>query len=149
MAVRAYTEQGTEAVVPNTVPLRESPLPRPHVDYIVERELWIVVEEYRYPDGPNTIVIPYGFTFNLASIPRIIWPLVSSFELGLVGPLVHDFLYGCGGAPGPGACIPERTYTRAEADALFREIMKVEQVPGWRWRIAYRAVRWFGASHWR
>ncbi|MQA91424.1 MAG: DUF1353 domain-containing protein [Gemmatimonas sp.] len=149
MTIRGITVDGEDVAVPTTVPLRESRLARPHIDYIVERELWIVLEEYRYQDRGHTLVIPIGFTFNLASVPRIIWPLVSSFELGLVGPLIHDFLYRVGGRPSPDACIPLRTYSRGEADVLFKEIMKIERVPGWRWRLAYQAVRWLGGSHWR
>lgn len=148
MPIRALEDSGREVRVEPTQALQESPLPRPHIDYMVDRRLWILLAEYRYPDGEHTLILPYGFTCNLASVPRFIWPLMSSFELGIVGPLVHDFLYQRGGKPKPGECVPPRSYTRAEADRLFKEIMKREKVPGWRWRAAYQAVRWFG-SGWR
>lgn len=149
VTVRALTDTGQQIRVNVTVPLRESPLLRPRVDFMVDRNLWILAEEYRYQDGDHALIVPFGFTLNLASIPRPLWTLVSTFELGLVGPIIHDFLYGCGGNPPAGTCVPHRTYTRDEADVLFKELMKREKVPDWRWRTAYQAVRSFGASAWR
>ena len=148
LAVRpVFTREG-EGPVPAPVEQPESELRRPRLDYDVRRRVWYVCEPYAYEDGPYTLTIPEGFTLDLASIPRPLWWLLSSFELGLVGPLLHDFLYGCAGKPGE-ACVPEREYTRKEADDLFREVMEREGVPAWRRQVAYRAVRWFGLGAWR
>lgn len=49
----------------------------------------------------------------------------------------------------PGLVVPPHSYTRREADEVFRQAMKKERVAGWRRWLAYRAVRWFGGGAWR
>ena len=104
---------------------------------------WRLEAAYTYRDDETTILVPAGFELDLASVPRVFWTLIAPFELSIVAPLVHDFLYRHGGKT------DARTYTRAEADALFRRIMTAESVPAWRATLAYVAVRLFGRSAWR
>jgi hypothetical protein len=87
-------------------------------------------------------VIPTGFRYDLASIPRPFRPLMETADLGITPPLVHDHLYRHAGRVGG------YRYSRARADRLFKELMKVEGVPGWRWRLAYAAVRLGGGAAW-
>lgn len=129
------------------VPLK-GPMPRPDLDYDVERGKWILEKEYVVRDGLCRIFIPAGFTLDLASVPRILWSLISSFELGFVGPLTHDFLYWKKGdmqAHGH----PPRFYSREEADVLFCDLMKREGVNALKRQLAFRAVRWFGGAAWK
>lgn len=142
----AFTREGAEPV-PAASPA-DSELPRPHLDYDVRRGLWYLASPYTIAHQDHILTIPAGFTLNLASIPRPLWWLIASHELGLIGPLVHDFLYGCQGNPGP-ACDPEREFTRKEADRFFLETMKREGVKRLKRQAAYRAVRWFGHFAWR
>lgn len=86
------------------------------------------------------VFIPEGFTFDLASIPRFLWPLVGPFELSIEAPLVHDYLYRRGGLG---------YYTRRQADRIFREVMKEEGIAAWRRWPAWLAVRLFGFTGWR
>ena len=104
---------------------------------------WRLEVAYTYADGETAITVPAGFELDLASVPRVFWSLIAPFELSIVAPLVHDFLYRHGGKTAA------RTYTRAEADALFRRIMTAESVPAWRATLAYFAVRLFGRGAWR
>lgn len=55
---------------------------------------WEVVEDWRYelPDKV-TVVIPKGFIFDGASIPRPLWFLLSPTGLLLIPGLIHDFAY--------------------------------------------------------
>lgn len=55
---------------------------------------WEVVEDWHFtiPDG-NRIVIPSGFIFDGASIPRFLWGLLSPVGLLLVPGLIHDYGY--------------------------------------------------------
>jgi len=131
------------------VKVTKSALSPPVITYLTEEKLWRLEQDYRYRDGGNMITVPSGFEFDLASVPRAIWWLISPFDLSIAAPLVHDFLYRHGGAPPQGAIIPPRTYARKEADLLFRAIMKEEGVWWWRRAAAYRAVRWFGGAAWR
>lgn len=142
----AFTRDGDAAPAPP--PAAQSELPRPRLDYDVRRGVWYLCEPYVYQDWLHQLTIPEGFTLDLASIPRPLWWMISSFELGMVGPLLHDLLYSVRGEPGE-LCVPERVYTRGEADRLFRDVMRREGVPAWRRQMAYRAVRWFGFGAWR
>ena len=55
---------------------------------------WEVVEDWYYdlPDGPK-VIVPKGFIFDGASIPRPLWFLLSPTGLLLIPGLIHDFAY--------------------------------------------------------
>lgn len=84
------------------------------------------------------IEVAAGFRFDLASIPRPLWSLIAPFELSIAAPLVHDWIYRGN----------DRRYTRAQADRIFRELMKREGISWWRREPAYAAVRAFGGKAW-
>jgi hypothetical protein len=126
-----------------------STLPAPVVTYVGPGNNWRLEDTYEYQDGATTLTVPAGFRFDLASIPRIFWWLISPFELSIAAPLLHDFLYAHRGAPPQDLVQPLRVYSRKEADQLFRRIMAIEGVPGWRSYPAYLAVRAFGWIGWR
>jgi hypothetical protein len=146
-AAPAFTREGQDAV-PAPTRMPESELPRPSLDYDVRRSVWVLTHEYVLVHEGFTLTIPAGYTLDLASVPRVLWWLISSFELGMIGPLVHDFLYQCHGQPGP-AVVPTRTFSRREVDRLFLAIMKREGVTALRRWTAYIAVRLFGSLAWR
>jgi hypothetical protein len=137
---RQYQETAVEVVA--------SQLPPPVVTFIGPGNVWRLEQHYRYQDGDRAITVPEGFLFDLASVPRTFWGLISPFDLSIVAPLLHDFLYKNGGNP-PGAIEPPEPYTRAQADDLFRRVMEIEGVPPWRRNAAYLAVRTFGRWAWR
>lgn len=130
------------------VDIAASVLPPPILSYDTLRKVWRLEATYRYHADGHDILVPDGFEFDLSSVPRIFWRLVAPFELSIAAPLLHDFLYRHRGDPPPGAVVPPRTYSRKEVDDLFKRIMKQEGVPGWRWRLAYAAVRVFGQREW-
>src|SRR5687768_5711507 len=81
---------------------------------------WRLEEAYRYNDGATAITVPAEFEFDLSSIPRVFWPLIAPFDLSVVAPLLHDFLYHHGGKLPTSSVDPPRTYERAEVDSMFR-----------------------------
>ena len=133
-------------------------LPTVYLTYDARRKVWVVMFEYAL-ELPVTkdrlglrFKIPQNFEFDLASIPRILWPLVGSFELSLVAPLIHDYFYQFKG-DGPHhwfvddvGWLPDEDslITRKEADQLFLELMLMEGIPTWKAKAAYYAVRMFG-----
>ena len=118
--------------------VEKSKLKAPVITYLVSEKLWRLEATYAYQDGGHEITIPEGFKFDLSSIPRPLWWIVAPFELSISAPLVHDFLYRNGGK------VPSKTYTKKEADLLFRRMMAEEGVSAWRRGAAYQAVRLFG-----
>ena len=125
-----------------------SRLPPPVLTYRGGRH-WRLEADYVYHDGPTAITVPAGFRFDLSSVPRALWSVIAPFELSIVAPLLHDFLYESGGRPPDVSIDPPRTYTRGEVDRMFLEIMEAEEVTVWRRRLAYSAVRIFGWRAWR
>jgi hypothetical protein len=85
----------------------------------------------------RTLTIDAGFETDLASIPRILWPLFAPNDDYTVYPaIVHDYLYSCADP-----------VTRKYADdVLYSFLLK----SGASYRHAlefYLAVRFFGGSH--
>ena len=130
-----------------SVDVAESRLPPPVLTYVGGKH-WRLEADYAYRDGDTMITVPAGFRFDLSSVPRALWWLIAPFELSIAAPMLHDFLYLHGGRPPAGTLMPPRTYTRADADRVFREVMKAEGVPMWRRVLGYAAVRLFGGDAW-
>lgn len=138
---------------PRTLPLQhqvvalpDSELPPPVVTYHVALGAWSLESDYLYRRDGHLLLVPAGFTFDLASIPRLVWVVIAPFELSIAAPLLHDFLYRHRGVPAVDHSA--RTYTRAEADRLFLEVMTREGVRRWRMLAAFGAVRLFGWLAW-
>ena len=115
---------------------------RPVLTYQVG-EGWMLVQDWpaREPAG---LIIPAGFRFDLASVPRLFWPLIAPFDLSLEAPLVHDFLYRFHQPAGFA-----RPFRRGQVDRLLRVIAKREGVCCWRRSLAWLAVRVAGFWAWR
>lgn len=111
--------------------------------------------EYRVgsADSNEVIVVPAGFETDFASIPfgaRNLFPPLGPWARPAI---VHDRLYDeggrhCGRRFLEGGTVQIVSYTRAQADAIFREAMEVVGVPAWRRVIMYRAVRLGGWGGW-
>jgi hypothetical protein len=78
------------------VEIAGSRLPAPILTYVGGRE-WQLEAAYTYHDADTAITVPAGFRFDLSSVPRVFWSLIAPFELSIVAPLLHDFLYRYGG----------------------------------------------------
>lgn len=93
---------------------------------------WILTQDFHYGGR----VIPRGFVTDFASVPRLVWALISSTDLGDVGPVVHDWKYRNG------------IGSRSAVDKEFLRNMEREKIAWWKRQLAYRAVRLFGGSSW-
>lgn len=91
------------------------------------------------------IHIPAGFVCDGSSIPRILWTFIGLHKDGKnrEPSLAHDWLYMHEGR------IPERTYTRFEADRLYYDLLRAYNVDHKRAKRSFKGVRWFGGSHWK
>jgi hypothetical protein len=149
-------EPSAKGLQDEPVPIEKSSLPSPVLTYLPGR-IWRLEQPYRYEDKGESgneethrvITVPAGFEFDLSSVPRVFWSVVAPFDLSIVAPLLHDFLYRYAGAPPDGAVDPPKVYSRLETDQLFRRIMEQEGVPPWRRTLGYWAVRLFGRVAWK
>ncbi len=92
---------------------------------------WVLVKDYNY----RGIIIPAGFVFDGASIPKIFgWLYQKSDPMWIIAALVHDWLYFT------------KMYPRWVGDSFFEEILLKQGNPPLRARIFHRAVRLGGGS---
>ena len=81
--------------------------------------------------------IPKDFTTDLASIPRILWPVISPQYSGFVAPaILHDYLYRC-----------HTPVTRKYADEVLYSALIAADVSAFTASKFFLAVRLFGGHH--
>ncbi len=146
-----------------TVKIRGSNLPNPVISWHQGNRIW-VLEEHVYvriqvkdQSDSYQLHIPNSFTFDLATIPRLLWVLLAPFELSIIAPLVHDFLYEHKGNLyiDEGHQISSKktdtpiNISRLETDRIFLEHMKQEGVGKIKRYASYYGVRWFGNKYWK
>jgi hypothetical protein len=79
-------------------------------------------------------VIPEDFETDLASIPRIAWPVLSPAHSALIKPaIVHDWFYR-----------KTTVFTRLETDQIFYQMLRNNDIGVIKASIMYYAVRLFG-----
>lgn len=112
--------------------------------------LWRLDRDVEHWDGNLgcTLFARRGYEFDLASVPRVVWPIIAPFELSILAPLFHDLIYEFKGRPPADQVVPYRTFERVEADDLFLRLMALEGVSWWRRNAAYAAVRAAGGLYW-
>lgn len=133
--------RATSRLEPGPICVAGDELPEVVVRWMGPGYRFELVREYRIVERGVCIEIPEGFVFDAASVPRIVWSAISPTELGVVAPLVHDWLYRTGGQYG--------ALSRSQADQIFLDHMKAEGVSAWRRWAAYAAVRIGGGGSWR
>ena len=135
---------------------------RPHG--LKRDQTYLLMAEYIYKWDKNgetyRIVVPKGFIYDGASIPRLVWTLTGMRPDGLLraAALVHDFLYEHKGKMPKGTyqMRSDKRYTdlndqwsRKNADKMFARILKESGVSRFKRRMACRAVRLGGWLAWR
>jgi len=108
----------------------------PPLDIAEESEQWILTEDCIYQSDlngdyalPELVVVPVGFTTDLASIPRIFRLLFVKNGKHRPAAIVHDWL-----------CRLDLAFPRTVADKIFHEAMRVRGVGRMQARLMYWAV---------
>ena len=89
----------------------------------------------------GTFVVPVGFKTDYASIPRLLWNVLSPVGRYDAAAVLHDYLYRTGKLHG-------QPISRADADAIFNEamtVLKVDMLQRW---VIYAGVRVGGWVVW-
>jgi hypothetical protein len=101
--------------------------------------VWATSREFSYEIGMKgsglKITVPMATVTDLASVPRILWPLIPPHDPRYAAAFVlHDYL-----------CHRSRDgFSRVISDAILYEALRVLGAPAWKATIAYLAV-----SAWR
>lgn len=113
----------------------------------LEKKRWFLGEDMEIvlSDG-RTIIIPKGFETDLSSIPGFLWGLFKPFDEGLLGDLIHDYLYAIDGHKTEeikhfGNVIKARKWADEERLRWRRKLAKEYKIKNW---ITHKAVRIFG-----
>lgn len=81
--------------------------------------------------------VPRDFETDLASIPRLLWPIFAPQYSGFVAPaILHDYLYHC-----------KNNITREFADEVLYSALLAEKVTSFTAYKFYLGVRLFGSFH--
>lgn len=115
------------------------------VTQALDHDRRISLQNFSVSVRTKIIIIPAGFKFDGASIPRAAWSIVGSpFQPEFEGPaMVHDWLYASHMVAG------HRTIDRLEADLIFRELLAWNNVGRVHRQIMYRGVRLGGWGSWK
>ncbi len=103
---------------------------------LVGDRVWEVAEAFEVyvPETEQKVTVSKGFRTDLASVPRLLWPLIPPYGRYAEAAIVHDVLYVAGG----------NEARRCHADWTFYYLMKRMGVRPWRRVTMFLAVRLFG-----
>ena len=83
---------------------------------------WELAEDYSYELNDKKFVIPAGFKFDGASIPKFLHPFLSPVGVLLIGGLVHDYAYKYATLLRANKEDTMGVITQKKADEIFRDI---------------------------
>lgn len=84
----------------------------------------------------DNVIIPKHFITDLASIPRVLWPILAPSRSNIIEPaILHDYLYRCPNA-----------LTRREVDEIFYYALAKNGNSFVQSYVMFAAVRLFGAN---
>ena len=110
---------------------------------------WEITKDFHFSLGKDEYVIPAGFQFDGASVPKFLSAWLSPVGVLLIGGLVHDYAYKYQTLLKKGKKINIDKMTQKRADEIFRDI-NIEQngfvVMNF---LAYWALRIGGFVAWR
>jgi hypothetical protein len=116
--------------------------------WLMSTRNWEVAEDWEFRIEGDWYVIPAGFTFDGASIPKFLHTWLSPTGVLLMGGLVHDFAYKYETLLKKNKKNTLGTITQKKADQIFRDI-NIEQ-NGFHLlnKLAYWALRIGGFVAW-
>ena len=83
---------------------------------------WEIANDFNYELNGNKFVIPAGFKFDGASIPKFLHPFLSQVGVLLIGGLIHDYAYKYQTLLKSNRKDTLGVITQKEADIIFRDI---------------------------
>ena len=83
---------------------------------------WVIVKDYHYIINGEKLVIPTGFIFDGASVPKFLHAWLSPMGVLLVGGLIHDYGYKYQTLLCKGKKKSIGTKTQKELDIIFRDV---------------------------
>ena len=92
------------------------------VMWLLTTRNWILVDDWKYNVNGQEYVIPEGFQFDGASIPKFLRTFFSPVGVLLIGGLVHDYAYKLSLILKKNKKSTMGDMTQKQADEIFRDI---------------------------
>ena len=92
------------------------------VMWLLSTRNWVLIEDWKYKIDDKEYIIPKGFQFDGASIPKFLRTFFSPVGVLLIGGLVHDYMYkytACKPSTKKGSLL---IVDQKKADQIFRDI---------------------------
>ena len=83
---------------------------------------WEITKDFEYEINKQKFVIPAGFKFDGASIPKFLHPFLSPVGVLLIGGLVHDYAYKYATLLRQNKKDTMGVISQKKADEIFRDI---------------------------
>lgn len=93
---------------------------------------WELVQNMYVKAHDFNVTVPIHFKTDFASTPRFLWAFFPPYGKYTEAAVLHDYLYA------------QRLFPRAKADKIFYYAMLSLDVPKWKAKAMYQAVRMFG-----
>jgi len=130
---------------------------KPNTLYFPDSGRWVLQDAYY--DTRARVFIKEGFTYDGASVPRLVWAILDPLDLSEAAPLVHDYLYRHAGEEVPVCSLTDdgrnvridgfKEFSKRLADKIFNDIMKGWKVKPWKRHAAFFSVSRFAGFAWR
>lgn len=109
---------------------------------VLRKDHWRVLDTFKFYYGSGEtlqwVVVPAGFLTDGASIPRLFWGVIAPWGSHGQAAALHDYLIEYGVVYQNNVRVH---ISRRQADVIFNEALRAAQVPTWRRRLMYLAVR--------
>ena len=92
------------------------------VMWLTSTRNWTITKDWKYKIDGNEYVIPKGFQFDGASIPKFLRTFFSPVGVLLIGGLVHDYMYKYSALKSVQAKGALLLVDQKKADQIFRDI---------------------------
>ena len=107
------------------------------VSPLADGKTWYLRFSFAYTtNAGTTIQVPAGFETDFASVPQVLQNVLRPWDTYGEAAVIHDWLYW------------NQQTDRKTADDVLLEAMESSNVPAWKERCIYLAVRAFGEFAW-
>jgi len=108
-------------LVPLKIPTKGKGFWKGIIMWLLSTRNWQLTKDWNYKIDGKEYIIPAGFTFDGASIPKFLRTFFSPVGVLLIGGLVHDYMYKYACCK-PTGNTPLLVVDQKRADQIFRDI---------------------------
>ena len=143
-----FNYKGMPKLKPLPIPTKGKGFWKGIVMWLLSTRNWVLTEDWKYNIDGEEYVIPSGFQFDGASIPKFLRTFFSPVGVLLMGGLVHDYAYKYKTLLKKNKKDTMGVLTQKRADEIFRDINIIVNGFYTMNRLAYWSLRIGGFVAW-